>query len=269
MVFLFWLTSLSVITSSCICCFLHDGYLLSSYYVPDFTTHNNSVGLVLSLFPLNRQDTKRLIKLPEATSRAKIWPQVFLYLYCYPLPVAVSSTTVWNVWILWDSSAAAGLRCSVRTQIKVIRAWSPHLGDPFQLAFHLLPFSVACSLPWFPEIGFDGGRSGWLRSIFLPNLRTNWERLTYQRDGDQDAGLATPPRALPNRGGTYSWAGFKRTQRGLMDTSCSFLKVRQRSFAPSVQLMILSLYGNLLSFMNHFAVHSLIQSYLNSLRVEE
>lgn len=51
------------------------------------------------------------------------------------------------------------------------------------------------------------------------------DRPTYQTDGDQDAGLAHPTPLLPNRAVTLTGqAGFKRTQRGLMDTLCSFSK---------------------------------------------
>lgn len=132
---------------------------------------------------------------------------------------------------------------------------------------------LLCGLPIgspdFPEIGFDGGRSGWLRSIFLPNLSDQLgDRPTYQRDGDQDASLAHPTPLLPNRAVTH-WAGrLQENPEGLMDTLCSFSQSapeKFRSFCPLIN-DIKPFYGTF-PFMNHFASIFPIQSYLNSLMV--
>lgn len=71
------------------------------------------------------------------------------------------------------------------------------------------------------------------------------DRPTYQRDGDQDAGLAHPTPLLPNRVVTH-WAGrLQENPEGADGHALLLLKVRQRSFAPSVQLIILSLLWHL------------------------
>ena len=143
-----------------------------------FNLHNNPVGLVLSLFPLNRQDTKRLIKLPEATEQSQnLTPSVLMESVLLPTHLSLSHPLQCEMCGYSGTfSSCRLLQASVRTRLKSSWAWSPTLGTRSSLP------STCCLLcglligsPDFPEIGFDGGRSGWLRSIFLPNLRTNWE----------------------------------------------------------------------------------------------
>ena len=128
----------------------------------------------------------------------------------------------------------------------------PRLGDPFQLAFHPRPsLWLAHWLPWFPWDWVWWGWK-WMVEIHFPSQLEDQmrDRPSYQRDGDQDAGLAHPTLLLPNRAATPTGqAGFKRTQGGWWTLSapsqsapekfCSFCPINNiKPFVASFHLWI-------------------------------
>ena len=72
-----------------------------------FNLHNNPVGLVLSLFPLNRQDPKRLINLPETTEQSQnLTPGDLMESILLPTLTSILQPLQCEVpclvWVLWD-----------------------------------------------------------------------------------------------------------------------------------------------------------------------